>query len=1337
MRIAIAGIAWLTVLACFTLLGQEATRPTADASLAGRFKQYDKNGDGKVTREEAAQLPMFGQWDANKDGVVTLEEVNAFYAKTRATGRETNSGSATARTAGQAAGAPVSRPGFIPDVPFVGQINGSYGDPEFSQAASQVVFQDSQNRLWIGDIDSETGMFRAATGCDYLMDEKITLIFDRPPQGRKFSTNGPEWTQDDMGPCVVYTKEDAAGIMQQWMARLAGGQPVVTQLTHNKLDSYGNMPSRFVDGKPPRIAFTYDWPIWNAKAAWVFADKPEELHPVPGFDYNKMSMWSAVSADFLFVHRPPGATHGQIGCADADTGQVTVLTNDEGDKDDPGMFRAPEFGGEILLVCNVGNSALGIYRDLKSPDGFWTRVATLTLPADAPFRFISSPETIAPATGIGGVSYFSLLAREGKDRNTPGSIWVLGLGKDPSRRLARRIDDGALTGARTSVLEPEPFVGRNEAYVYYNYYDFAGGRWGLRRASTGIKVATASRPVRKTEAPAAPAETGRPMSVAQELAKPSLEVCLIASSAERATKFFVDGIGLAALGEPLVGGGGPGMKMLLFSAGSSNVKVRVYSQPPAKLPTEITARNGLRVLTIPVERLDDIVARLKRLGFAVTDVKQTGETHWVLARNADGTAFELVEVKPGAARELEIGLVVPDLAKAREFFTGVYGAQELPEATSRVLPGERELRFTTGATVFKCWAPKGDRASDTGQVPDVLGFRYVTHNVSDAQALHNEFTARGVELAQPLSNFQGLASLFMARGPGGAILEFVCPTVAGASGAGAARPAATGQIPQQVQDLFKRFDRNSDGKLSPSEMPNAEKFKQMDANGDGVVTLEEAARSFGQGGGAGGPARAVTGKEPEAHPPADRAFLDFKFATDYFAGSQPPDSALAKATEANALVAHEGKLYCAVSYMPESKRPEDVNPKVLVKKSANGPWEVDLDAGPEFMRLGMIQSVTFTTDGRGHKLSKSVSVLIAGTGAWQQQPTGVVVFSLNDTTGKWAKSVLSPNRWNREKTNHETEVRTIWDHVDRVTGVHYVFAGAGTGRIYRGVYDPAQPGLINWDAKPELDDLVGRFTCAAEANGVQYAGVAYGATKEGFRGITERPVKDHGLFRRVDGPQAHWEWVPIKEWEDPNEPGRSLHIAQIRGLAAVPAPDGRGEVLLCAWDAQDGLIERSDPRADFKVTTELNVHDFFQKAWGRRVGISTFAYNDMLPVIHPATGEKAHLIGLWLMHPDGEGNELGKSSWYLVRYADGTYRYQRIWDEKNALTGAKYGLRGCRSIRPSPFPEEAGRVWYFCGFDQFGAQGAGATGPTAWIYRGLLPESPCRGCAAVHWKQKL
>lgn len=832
---------------------------------------------------------------------------------------------------------------------------------------------------------------------------------------------------------------------------------------------------------------------------------------------------------------------------------------------------------------------------------------------------------------------------------------------------------------------------------------------------------------------------GHAASVPGELTKPALEVCLNVGSAEDATKFLAEGLGLEARGEPRGGAPGAGLRMLLFNAGASTIKVRIYPQPPAKLPAELAARNGFRVLTVPVENLDETAARLQRLGFECGEVKETGDVRSALARNADGTAFELVAAQPGAVRQLEVGLVVPDLAKAREFFTSVYGAKELPEATSRLLPGEKELRFTTGGTVFKCWSPPGERESDTGQIPAVMGFRYLTHNVRDSAMLHGEFAKLGLEIPTPLASYRGVAKLFMARGPGGVLLEFIsfgqaaAQTPAAPAHATPPPPARAGS--SAAEAMFQRLDRDSDGKIGPSELPNAERFKQLDKNADGSLSKEELAAGFAaQYGGGTAPAPKPAPKSsapanpnaPEANLPKDRAFLDFQFSTDFFAARHPADSALAKVTEANALMVHNGMLFCATSYMPPSDGPSrglaNVNPKVLVKKSANAPWEVDLEAGREFMRLSILKSVAFTTDGKGNKLPKPVSVLVCGTGAWRSQPTGVYVFSRNDATGQWTKTLLTANRWNRDKVNHTTDVRTIWDHVDAVTGVHSVFAGSASGRIFRGVYDPSQPGLIAWDLKPELDDLVGHFLCAAEANGVQYVGVAYGPTKEDVRQIKERPVKDHGLFRRVDGPEARWEWIPIKEWEDPATPGRSLRTAQLRGMTAAPAADGKGEVLLIAWDTRDAAIERIDPRDGFKMTVELDVRDYVSKQWGRPVGVSSFAYNDMLPVTHPDTGEKAHLIGLWLVDPRGEVDAIGRSSWYLVRYPDGTYRYQRIWDEKNPLTDAPYGLRGCRSIRPSPFPEEVGRVFYFCGFDQTGAgRGQGATGPAGWIMRGTLP----------------
>jgi hypothetical protein len=248
------------------------------------------------------------------------------------------------------------------------------------------------------------------------------------------------------------------------------------------------MPSRYDDGKPVRLSFTYDWPIWKAKAAWISIDNPKEMHKMPGFDYKMMSMWSNVSNDFLFVYRKDSLSLGQIAKADAITGKITILTNDEGEKDDPGMFISPEYNNEILLIANVNNSELGIFRDLKSEDSSWTRIATIRLPDSIPYKFISSPEVITPSTGINGISYFSLLAREGKDRTTPGGIWIVSLGLDSNTRLYRRIDDGAITDLKAIRIEPEPFAGKNEVFVYYNYYEMKTGQSGLRRARTGLNI---------------------------------------------------------------------------------------------------------------------------------------------------------------------------------------------------------------------------------------------------------------------------------------------------------------------------------------------------------------------------------------------------------------------------------------------------------------------------------------------------------------------------------------------------------------------------------------------------------------------------------------------------------------------------------------------------------------------------------------------------------------------------------------------------------------------------------------------------------------------------------
>jgi hypothetical protein len=58
----------------FLLLSVLTTSSQAQTAVAERFKQLDKNSDGKLTRDEVPNAQNFAAADANKNGVVTIDE---------------------------------------------------------------------------------------------------------------------------------------------------------------------------------------------------------------------------------------------------------------------------------------------------------------------------------------------------------------------------------------------------------------------------------------------------------------------------------------------------------------------------------------------------------------------------------------------------------------------------------------------------------------------------------------------------------------------------------------------------------------------------------------------------------------------------------------------------------------------------------------------------------------------------------------------------------------------------------------------------------------------------------------------------------------------------------------------------------------------------------------------------------------------------------------------------------------------------------------------------------------------------------------------------------------
>jgi hypothetical protein len=519
-----------------------------------------------------------------------------------------------------------------------------------------------------------------------------------------------------------------------------------------------------------------------------------------------------------------------------------------------------------------------------------------------------------------------------------------------------------------------------------------------------------------------------------------------------------------------------------------------------------------------------------------------------------------------------------------------------------------------------------------------------------------------------------------------------------------------------LAERFKQLDRDGDGKLTREEIP--QHFDQFDRNKDGVVTLDEVKQFYG------GTARAQAGdsRNPAtAHPAGptpksdSQAFVDLKFTKDYFPGTKDRNGQLMGGVECNYIVAYKGKLYATVSTWKQKgwNRGETTDPQVLVKKTHAAPWEVDTTFGPEYGRAECLRSVTFTTDRAGRKLAEPAPLLLTTTTGLVSK--GIGVWSRNDNTGAWIRMAFGQARsaWG-------TEIRALIDHVDRVTGVHYVFAPATEGVIYRGCYDPDAPGGIAWEPKPEYRRPstmpVQRVPASCEAGGVLYVSLEMDPKSPGSGGV----------FRRVDGPQPRWEHV--YEWTHAAAE-REAQIGHkqdrlVYGLAAVSDPRDPGrETLICVRDLRAQVLGIDLPRTD-KAMPELDAQRYFEKEFqSERAKVVRIAANGFTPLTHPDTGEKVHLTGLWVAHPDGADTEKGNSSWYLVRHADGSYAHGRVWtpDDPVPNKGVRGGLRTTRTICLSPFPEDRGRVLYFGGFDSGLSTSPEEFSYTAWIYRATLP----------------
>ena len=442
-----------------------------------------------------------------------------------------------------------------------------------------------------------------------------------------------------------------------------------------------------------------------------------------------------------------------------------------------------------------------------------------------------------------------------------------------------------------------------------------------------------------------------------------------------------------------------------------------------------------------------------------------------------------------------------------------------------------------------------------------------------------------------------------------------------------------------------------------------------------------------------------------------------QFTKDYFPGTRDAGGQFMGGTEALWLAAFQGRLYAGIGY-GQDQPGDDPKPgaQILRKDAADAPWRVHHAFGPGFMRTEALVPIRFTTDRSGQKLAAPVEMLLASPSDMRVGNHDVAVWTHRAADGGWQYSRIAAGYLG---------ARAVGSHVDKVTGVHLVFAGLNRGPIHAGAYDPTAPGGIRWEEQPERtvstqyksDGKVydySRVLCFAECNGDLYMASRITLDAGG------QPV-DGGLYRRVDGPRPSWQLV--HRWPVDRAVLQSRYL---RGLTPAPDPASSGRECLLAAFEYPGTIVRFTPTADgtgVTATQELDIKEYFSQAWdtpgGRRRG-AIAAYNRFLPVADPVSGEPLWLCGAWVERP-GSPDPPNNGSCYLIRHRDGRYDWGYVYDPAYPVPAGQR-LTGTRDIELSPFPGEAGRVLYFCGYDG----GAGPSHNTAWIYRGEMAPPPSK-----------
>ncbi|MDG1428009.1 MAG: T9SS type A sorting domain-containing protein [Crocinitomicaceae bacterium] len=426
------------------------------------------------------------------------------------------------------------------------------------------------------------------------------------------------------------------------------------------------------------------------------------------------------------------------------------------------------------------------------------------------------------------------------------------------------------------------------------------------------------------------------------------------------------------------------------------------------------------------------------------------------------------------------------------------------------------------------------------------------------------------------------------------------------------------------------------------------------------------------------------------------------WSKSFTAGGYDSDNKFLGGSEVLQLVNHKSMLFASVGYW------EDENNiwhggfntnigwgQINRLDNPSAIWQEDLFMGSNHLRPEILKQIIFTKDQFGNLLTSPDTVLIAAgySPNYITNIVSVTSFARNDLNGAWGESEIVQGGF---PAGENYSIRDIEMHVDQQTGLEYVFATVGTQGIYKGKYNPANPGKIDWISTAEFGPLSTRPLGIEEANGALY-----------FSSGSK-------LFRRIDGVSPSY--VIDHDFSDL---GASINsaVGGIRGLTTIDNPSGVDDAFLLMWcpnGQSQGTIYRLEPdgAGGFNRIYETKLAVMIQSFLpGSTASYVLGAYNEFYKYVDPISNDTLHLVG-FEANISGGGHPLWngyyKGGLFAKRDSNGQYSIEEI----NGTIGVNdTALVANRCYVASPFPGES--AIYFGGFDP----NSNTSTNMAWVFK--------------------